>query len=219
MLKDLIYDLPRMTTMGQISSTDIYHGFRQYDERMRSWIHDLEPGESAFDNRSPEKRPHRIIDGKLVENKSSNGDKYRRALWNKVAPCVHTRNDILASQTTVHPEDDRVFSIRELSRMMGVPDSFQWANYSLDELNKLPHESKVEFLRTHEINIRQCLGEGVPTPVFHSIAENMAASRPTISRAGRPARKAASQNPQRTTAAAYLQRAQPTTTQAKQFAA
>lgn len=219
MLKDLIYDLPRMTTMGQISSTDVYHGFRQYDERMRDWIHGIKPGESAFDNTSPEKRPHRIIDGKIVENKSSNGDKYRRALWNKVAPCVHTRNDILASQTTVHPEDDRVFSIRELSRMMGVPDSFRWAHFSLDELNNLPHESKIEFLRTHEINIRQCLGEGVPTPVFHAIAENMATARPTISRAGRPTRTATSQATRRATTADYLQRAQPTSQQAKQFAA
>jgi DNA (cytosine-5)-methyltransferase 1 len=25
----------------------------------------------------------------------------------KVAPCIHTRNDILSSQNTVHPVDDR----------------------------------------------------------------------------------------------------------------
>jgi DNA (cytosine-5)-methyltransferase 1 len=41
-----------------------------------------------------------------------NGDKYKRQYWNKVAPCIHTRNDILSSQNTVHPVDDRVFSIR-----------------------------------------------------------------------------------------------------------
>jgi DNA (cytosine-5)-methyltransferase 1 len=43
-----------------------------------------------------------------------NGDKYKRQYWNKVAPCIHTRNDILSSQNTVHPVDDRVFSIRIL---------------------------------------------------------------------------------------------------------
>lgn len=171
-LSELIGDLPSLSTMGEICSEDIYHSFRSYDERMRPWITNLKPGQSAFDNTDPILRPHRIIAGNRVENKNGNGDKYKRNQWDKVAPCVHTRNDILASQSTIHPIDDRVFSVRELSRMMGVPDSFKWANFELQELNQLPPEQKQAFIKEHDMNIRQCLGEGVPTPVFQKIAAN-----------------------------------------------
>lgn len=172
-LRELIYNLPRLTKMGEIDPNDIYHSFRPYNPAMRPWIHDLKPGENAFDNTNPSKRPHRVIDGVLVPNKESNGDKYRRNLWDKVAPCVHTRNDILASQSTIHPEDDRVFSIRELSRMMGVPDDFRWTPEDPDTLNSLPLEEKKDFLKENEINIRQCLGEGVPTQIFSAIAKKI----------------------------------------------
>ncbi|MGV2855581.1 DNA cytosine methyltransferase [Glutamicibacter sp. AGC13] len=175
-LIDLIGHLPSLSTMGEISDTDHLHGFRRYKEHMRDWIHNLNPGESAFDNADPQERPHQIINGNLVENKSSNGDKYRRQLWDKVPPCVHTRNDILASQNTVHPVDDRVFSIRELMLFMGVPETFRWSEDESPNPNAWPLEKKQEFLRTHEMNIRQCLGEGVPTPVFRSIAENIRAT-------------------------------------------
>ena len=33
---------------------------------MKNWIHDLKEGESAFDNLDPKKRPHKIVDGKIV---------------------------------------------------------------------------------------------------------------------------------------------------------
>lgn len=169
-LAELIGDLPHLQNMGEIYAEDIYHSFRTYDERMRPWITNLKPGQSAFENTEPELRPHRIISGERIENKNSNGDKYKRNTWEKVAPCVHTRNDILASQSTIHPTDDRVFSVRELSRMMGVPDTFKWANFNLRELNDLPIEQKQAFIKEHDMNIRQCLGEGVPTPVFKNIA-------------------------------------------------
>lgn len=169
-LFELIGHLPSLKDMGDISETDIFHSFRPYDPRMRPWISGLNPGESAFQNENPQLRPHRIINGKLVENKNSNGDKYQRNRWEKVAPCVHTRNDILASQATIHPVDDRVFSVRELCLMMGVPDEFRWAHFSNEVLNQLPYEQKQEFIREHDTNIRQCLGEGVPTPIFFAIA-------------------------------------------------
>ena len=53
---------------GEIHPDDFYHAFRIYDESMRSWIHDLKEGESAFDNTDPLKRPHRIVNGEIVEN-------------------------------------------------------------------------------------------------------------------------------------------------------
>lgn len=168
-LRQLIGHLPSLTEMGEICAQDIFHSFRAYDPRMRSWISGLKPGESAFQNADAQRRPHRVVNGVMVENKNGNGDKYQRNRWEKVAPCVHTRNDILASQATIHPIDDRVFSVRELCLMMGVPENFRWAQFSLEELNRLPLTQKQDFIREHDINIRQCLGEGVPTPVFSAI--------------------------------------------------
>ncbi len=174
MLRELISDLPKLKNMGDISDKDIYHMFRPYEERMLAWIKDTNEGKSAFDNEDASKRPHKIIDGEIVPNKNKNADKYRRCYWDAVAPCVHTRNDILASQSTIHPSEPRVFSVRELMRFMSVPDSFKWSEHDVDGINNMPIEDKIKFLKKYEINIRQSLGEGVPTGVFQSIAAHIA---------------------------------------------
>ena len=171
-LRQLIGDLPALEEMGEISE-DIFHGFREYDQRMLPWIENLEEGQSAFEQTDKLRIPHRIIDGKLVPNKSKNGDKYARWYWDKEGPCVHTRNDILSSQNTVHPKDNRVFSIRELMRMMSIPESFEWSNIKTKDLNKRTNLEKKLFLKKEELNIRHCLGEAVPTGVFKSIASNI----------------------------------------------
>lgn len=173
-LRELISDLPSIANMGDIDSNDIYHAFRPYNEKMLGWIKDTKEGQSAFDNEDELKRPHTVVDGKIVPNQNKNSDKYKRCYWDAVAPCVHTRNDILASQNTIHPDEPRVFSIRELMRFMSVPGDFRWSENGLDELNKLSLEDKRKFLKKHEMNIRQCLGEAVPTGVFRSIAQNIA---------------------------------------------
>lgn len=172
-LNEIIGKMKSFEKMGDIDNNDIYHNFREYDERMRPWIKNLKEGQSAFENKDKTKIPHRIIDGKVVYNKSSNGDKYRRNFFNKVGPCIHTRNDILASQNTIHPIDDRVFSIREIMKLMTVPDSFKWSEKSNECLNNMTTGEKKLFLKQNELNIRHCLGEGVPTEVFRSIAKNI----------------------------------------------
>lgn len=172
-LRDVIGKLPSLAEFGEIDSNDIYHAFRAYPEHMREWIADLKEGQSAFENEDDRKKPHQIKDGKLVINKQKNGDKYRRQIWDKVGPCIHTRNDQLASQNTVHPQDDRVFSIRELMMMMTVPDSFRWVAKSYDELNRMTLVEKQKFLKKEEIKIRQSLGEAVPTTIFQQIANKM----------------------------------------------
>jgi DNA (cytosine-5)-methyltransferase 1 len=159
--------------MGEISETDIYHNFKKYTPTMQSWISDIKEGESAFDNKDLNKIPHKIIDGIIIYNANKNGDKYKRQFWSKVAPCVHTRNDILSSQNTVHPIDDRVFSIREVMLMMSVPNSFKWTEKSLEELNKLSQDDRKQFLKKEEMNIRHCLGEAVPTVIFQQIAKKV----------------------------------------------
>ena len=171
-LRQLIGDLPSLTEMGEISN-DIFHSYREFDQRMLPWIENLEEGQSAFENLEPERIPHRIINGEVVYNKSKNGDKYARWYWDKEGPCVHTRNDILASQNTVHPSDNRVFSIRELMRMLSIPESFEWSHIKTDKLNEFTELEKKAFLKKEELNIRHCLGEAVPTGVFKNIASNI----------------------------------------------
>lgn len=174
-LRDVIGGLPALKEFGEIDHTDIYHSFRMYPEHMREWIMDLDEGESAFDNEDDKKKTHQIKDGKLIINQQKNGDKYRRQIWDKVGPCIHTRNDQLASQNTIRPEDDRVFSIRELMLMMTVPHDFKWVDPSFDDLNQMSLTDKRKFLKKEEIKIRQSLGEAVPTVIFQQIAHKMKA--------------------------------------------
>lgn len=172
-LRETIGHLPSLKIMGEISSVDIYHSFRKYSPHMESWIADIGEGQSAFDNTDITKIPHTVKNGVIVYNANKNGDKYTRQCWDKIAPCVHTRNDILASQNTIHPTDNRVFSIRELMLMMSVPDSFAWTDIPFEELNSMSQKDKEAFLKKEGINIRQNLGEAVPTIIFQQIAHKI----------------------------------------------
>lgn len=172
-LRQVIGELKPLTEFGEIDEKDIYHSFRVYPEHMREWISDIKEGESAFDNVENCKKPHQVKDGKIVINQQKNGDKYKRQYWGKVGPCIHTRNDQLASQNTIHPCDDRVFSIRELMMMMTVPYSFKWVETDLETLNQFPIAKKRAFLKKEEIKIRQSLGEAVPTAIFQAIAKKI----------------------------------------------
>lgn len=167
-LQEVIGHLPRLTVFGQ-KTEDIYHFFRKYPIRMKKWIENLPEGKTAFDNTEPNRIPHKIIDGQIVFNQRKNSGKYTRQRWDKVAPCIHTRNDQLASQNTVHPSDDRVFSIRELMLMMNIPKEFNWVKEPLEMLNAMDDDEKDKFLKKHEINIRQSVGEAVPTVIFKDI--------------------------------------------------
>lgn len=184
-LRETIGHLPALTKMGEISPSDIYHNFRKYAPHMESWISEIKEGQSAFDNEDIARIPHTVKNGVVVYNAKKNGDKYTRQYWDKVAPCIHTRNDIMASQNTVHPTDNRVFSIREIMLMMSVPYSFQWTDMPFDQLNTLPLKEKQAFLKKEEMNIRQNLGEAVPTIIFRQIANKIRKylERPTFTNA------------------------------------
>jgi DNA (cytosine-5)-methyltransferase 1 len=173
-LYETIGSLKSLTQMGEIDEEDIFHSFRPYPDYMRTWIECLGEGESAFDNNEASRIPYKIgKDGGIIVNQNKTGDKYKRQIWDKVAPSVHTRNDQLASQNTIHPKDDRVFSIRELMRMMSIPDSFKWVSPDIKKLNQMTFEKKTEFLKREESNIRKCIGEAVPTEIFRNIAKLM----------------------------------------------
>lgn len=172
-LRQVIGKLKPLNQFGEISKDDIYHFFRVYPEYMREWICDLKEGESAFEQEDDNKKPHTIVKGQIKINANKTGDKYKRQYWDKVAPCIHTRNDQLASQNTIHPVDDRVFSIRELMNIMTIPKSFKWVDLDEKYLNNLTYEEKRKFLKKEEINIRQSIGEAVPTEIFRQIAEKI----------------------------------------------
>jgi len=172
-LKELIGDLASLSVMGEIDENDIYHSFRKYDKKMLSWIENIKEGQSAFDNIEPNRIPHQIKDGKIVYNQNKNGDKYSRWYWDRVAPCIHTRNDILSSQSTIHPTDNRVFSIRELMKMMTIPDEFKWSEIEFEKLNALSQIDKKNFLKEDELKIRHSIGEAVPTKIFEKIASSI----------------------------------------------
>lgn len=172
-LRETIGHLIPLNKPYQFDPNDAYHFFRGYPERMRKWISSTPEGCSAFDNPNIEDRPHQIKDGKIVENVRKNSDKYTRLRWDSVGPCIHTRNDQLASQNTIHPSDDRVFSIRELMIMMTIPENFKWSELSLSELNLLTNEEKRAYLKKEEIKIRQSIGEAVPTVIFEQIAKKI----------------------------------------------
>lgn len=172
-IKEVIGALKPLTIMGEISEDDIYHSFRKYDIKMLNWIKDIKEGESAFNNVLDINKPHKIIDNKIIVNKNSVRGKYTRNFWDKVSPCIQTRNDIFSAQYTIHPEQNRVFSIRELMLFMNIPHSFKWTNLSFEELNKLSLKDKIDFLKKNELNIRHSIGESVPTIIFSKIALNI----------------------------------------------
>lgn len=175
-LRDAIGNLPQLNKMGEIDSEDIFHNFRPYAQHMVPWIKSIKEGQSAFDNKNPRLRPHQVKDGKIIHNENKNGDKYSRCFWDRTAPCIHTRNDILASQATIHPRDNRVFSVRELMRLMSIPNSFKWVSASFAELNKMSSQDKRRLLKKEETNIRQSIGEAVPPVIFKAIAKNIISS-------------------------------------------
>ncbi len=163
-LRETIGNLPALS-YGETSPTDIYHSFREYPKYMENWISDLKEGQSAFENKNPDRIPHRLDkNGNKITNKGAYmGNKYRRLFWDKPCACITTRNDQLASQDTIHPHDNRVLSIRELMRLMTIPDSFCWIENTRSE----------QLLKTNELNIRRCIGEAVPTAIVHQIADNI----------------------------------------------
>ncbi len=171
-LRDVIGKMPSLD-WGEVNSSDIYHSARKYPLRMKLWINNIKEGESAFDNKSILNIPHTIKNGKRVVNKNKNGDKYKRCYWDVPMPCIHTRNDIMASQMTIHPNDNRVFSIRELMKLMSISDDFKWSDVDVKKLNSMPLEQKENFLKKEELNIRRSIGESVPPTIFRDIAKKI----------------------------------------------
>lgn len=166
-VRQAIGDLPSLS-FGEISENDIYHMFREYPRYMENWISHIKEGESAFSN-TEQFLPYKLVDGiKKTLKGAYMGNKFKRLHWDKPCACIATRNDQLASQSTIHPEDNRVLSIRELMRLMTIPDDFKWTN--IDILTLDTTEKRKKYLKENELNIRRCIGEAVPTHIMQTIA-------------------------------------------------
>jgi len=165
-LKDSIGHLKALKKPREIDPEDSLHFYRPYDERMLPWIENTIEGQSSFDQKDKNRIPNQIIDGILKVNEAKNGDKYKRQKWNDIGPCIHTRSDTFSSQNTVHPKDNRVFSIRELMILMSIPKSFRW----------VPKKTKLdtyEEIKKYELNIRKAIGESFPTRYLQLLSKNI----------------------------------------------
>lgn len=168
-LREAIGDMPALG-FGEKDAADFLHFARPFPEYMVRWIENLREGKSAFEQDDESCRPYKEVDGKRVPLKGAYiGNKYRRLVWDRPGACIATRNDQLASQDTIHPRDNRVLSIRELMRLMTIPDTFVW---TVEDAAMLPAYSD-SYLKAHELNIRRCIGEAVPTAIISQIASNV----------------------------------------------
>ena len=61
--------------------------------------------------------------------------------------------------------------LNKLSASMTIPNDFKWTDKTLN--NSLPKEEKEKFIKQNDINIRQPIGEAVPTTIFQQIAQNI----------------------------------------------
>ena len=50
-VREIIGNMPSLKRMGEIDNSDIYHSFRPYPVKMKSWIKNIKEGESAFNNK------------------------------------------------------------------------------------------------------------------------------------------------------------------------
>ena len=155
---------------AQRDAYDPFHFARLYDAYMEEWIAPLHEGQSAFEN--PDNlKPYKLDkNGNRITLKGAEmGNKFRRLRWDSPCSCIATRNDQLASNDTIHPKDNRVLSIRELMILMTIPQNFKW---SVND-DKLTPESAEEYLSIHELNIRRCIGEAVPTHIIETLSKNV----------------------------------------------
>lgn len=168
-LRDAIGDLAPLDYC-QKDATDYLHFARHFPEEQLDWIKHIKEGQSAFDQPIEYQHGHYDENGNKVVNKGAYmGNKYRRLTWDKVCSCIHTRNDVLSSQDTIHPTDNRVLSIRELMRVMTIPTTFHWTNYD----DSVTIDNADEYLKANELNIRRCIGEAVPTQIMKSVSSKI----------------------------------------------
>lgn len=182
LLPDLEPQIPLVDAIGNLKSlkrneideSDILHFSKKINDKHLLWISGVKQGKSAFDNEDMYLKPHRIDEsGNYIPFASNMGGKYSRQHYDRIGQCVHTFTGNPASQFTIHPIDNRVYSIRELMIMMGISEDFKFTPLDMDELNSSDGETKLKWIGKNEGLIRTVIGESVPTKIFGGIAKKI----------------------------------------------
>lgn len=151
-LEDAIGDLPSLEA-GESSNIKNHYARKHPAHHIECMAH-TPTGKTAYDNEFfyPKKPNGEIIKG--FKNT------YKRMCWDKPAPTITMRNEIISSQENVHPgrqkadgtwSDARVLTLRELLIVSSLPAD-------LDIPNNLS-----------ETAFRQIIGEGIPPKMFANI--------------------------------------------------
>lgn len=155
-VSDAIGDLPSLES-GMKSELK-NHWARVHPKNQISWMQKTPTGETAFNN---------IIDFPVKQDGNRiKGYKncYRRIDWDKPAPTVTMRNEIISSQNNVHPgrklndntwSDARVLTLRELLILTSMPPDID-----------LPTDIS-------DTALRQLIGEGIPSLMMKKILQGI----------------------------------------------
>lgn len=155
-LRDAIGDLPSIEP-GQDSGLK-NHWARKHPENQVVCMSHTPTGCTAFDNEEfyPRKK-----NGERVKGYHNC---YKRVEWDKPAPTITMRNEIMSSQDNVHPgrlradglwSDARVFTIRELLIVMSMPPDLDFPDGVSDT------------------SLRQYIGEGIPPLMAKKVLEGI----------------------------------------------
>lgn len=159
-LREAIGDLPSIES-GE--STDIKNHFaRRHPDNHVLCMHHTPTGKTAYDN---EVHYPKKSDGTMIKGFKNT---FKRMSWDKPAPTVTMRNDIISSQENVHPgrllndgtySDARVLSLRELLIISSMPAD-------IDIPSNLT-----------ETSFRQIVGEGIPPLMLSKILSGISKKR------------------------------------------
>jgi DNA (cytosine-5)-methyltransferase 1 len=134
------------------------HWARIHPKNQIEWMKYTPTGQSAFNN---EKYFPINKDGRKIKGYKNC---YRRIDWDKPAPTVTMRNEIISSQNNVHPgrklknntwSDARVLTLRELLILTSLPPDID-----------LPTDIS-------DTALRQFIGEGIPPKMMQKILEGI----------------------------------------------
>lgn len=154
-LREAIGNLP--TLEAGLDSGIKNHWARKHPDNHIQWMKNTPTGETAFNNvvHYPSKK-----DGTKIKGYKNC---YRRIEWDKPAPTVTMRNEIISSQNNVHPgrlledgtwSDARVLTLRELLIISSLPPDLDLPSIS-------------------DTTLRQLIGEGIPSLMMRKILEGI----------------------------------------------
>lgn len=155
---DAIGNLP--TLESGMKSDLKNHWARVHPKNQIEWMKYTPTGQTAFNN---EKHYPVNKDGRKIKGYKNC---YRRIDWDRPAPTVTMRNEIISSQNNVHPgrelkdktwSDARVLSLRELLILTSLPPDID-----------LPTDIS-------DTALRQFIGEGIPPRMMQKILEGISA--------------------------------------------